>query len=287
MQNALENLPTFSENSDYVKWAKQNPEKAQEELDEFNEQQRRDAAESYKKARQAKNVELSGIPSKYQNCMISGYEVHKDNRDMQKVIADLIEYCKNGWWKDHRVLDSGKIIPKGLLFSGPTGSGKTHLMSAIGMYMIRPSVWDMSIRVRFIKASLFLENCSMSIGGTKDKEINDNTPTSLSELRKQKPTVILLDDLGASNMSQFKESKLLDMFDWISEDDITLIITTNVPAESFFADDIRERLESNGKKLARPFLDARARSRISELCTILTIDSGKDRRSSSFSLSLD
>ncbi|MDD2370575.1 MAG: ATP-binding protein [Firmicutes bacterium] len=146
-----------------------------------------------------------------------------------------------------QVADGNEYV-KGLFITGPIGSGKTHLVSAIFNQLK-----NKNIDVEFFVVPDLLEQ------GKADM-FNDNGSRDVFAKAK-KAKVLILDDLGAHNYTPWIINQLYSLINYRLNNMLTTIITTNLKLEDI---DIR--------------LDERIASRILELCDIYNLDVDVDIR---------
>lgn len=145
-------------------------------------------------------------------------------------------------------IESGEKYVKGLFITGPIGSGKTHLVSAIYNQLKKA---DLDVEFYVVpdlleqgKADMFNENGSRDVFA-----------------RAKKAKVLILDDLGAHNYTPWIINQLYSLINFRLNNMLTTIITTNLKLEDI---DIR--------------LDERIASRILELCSIYNLNVDVDIR---------
>lgn len=145
-------------------------------------------------------------------------------------------------------LISGEKYVKGLFITGPIGSGKTHLVSAIYNELKKSKVDVVFFVVPDLleqgKADMFNENGSRDVFA-----------------RAKKAKVLILDDLGAHNYTPWIINQLYSLINYRLNNMLTTIITTNLRLDDI---DIR--------------LDERIASRILELCNIYNLNVDVDIR---------
>jgi len=140
---------------------------------------------------------LSNIPRKI--LIENTFQNFKTSQENESVF-----YTVKNWSEDSAT---------GLLLLGPTGTGKTHLITALGRSLLRRGV-----RVLFWNATRlfdFLRSCE-----GRDLE------SAMQQVEKAK--ILFLDDLGAEKMTEFSESKLERIFSYRLDNRLPLIATTNL-----------------------------------------------------------
>lgn len=145
-------------------------------------------------------------------------------------------------------LEAGDNYVKGLFITGPIGSGKTHLVSAIYNELKKSKV-----DIEFFVVPDLLEQ------GKADMFNENGSRDVFSKAKKAK--VLILDDLGAHNYTPWIINQLYSLINYRLNNMLTTIITTNLRLEDI---DIR--------------LDERIASRILELCSIYNLNVDVDIR---------
>ncbi|MHB1421559.1 MAG: ATP-binding protein [Bacillota bacterium] len=131
---------------------------------------------------------------------------------------------------------------RGLLFCGPVGSGKTFLASAIANALM-----DNYRQVLFAVVPDLLDEIKFTYQGQPD---NNHGERELLHLAS-KAEVLILDDLGAHNYTQWTQNKLYSIINRRSNEQLPIIITTNLELV-----DLEE------------YLGERTTSRLVELCQV-------------------
>lgn len=114
-------------------------------------------------------------------------------------------------------------IGKGLIFYGPTGTGKTYLADCIANALLEK---DIPVLVTSIVALT--------------RGMGENLPLILQKMNSAH--VLILDDFGAERFTDFKSEQIFDVIDTRYSSKKPMIITTNFPlSELKNADNIRQK----------------------------------------------
>ncbi len=151
--------------------------------------------------------------------------------------------------------------PQGLYIFGQVGSGKTHLACSIANELIKHN-----IEVLFVVVPDYLEDIKFSW----EQNNQHNEKEILDQARES--TVLIMDDLGAHNYSDWTKSKIYSILNHRVNSNLPTIITSNL---EFYE--------------LKKYLDPRISSRITELCrpVLLQIDKSEDIRLKKLSQSTD
>lgn len=152
--------------------------------------------------------------------------------------------------KFSRDVQKGKK-PRGILFVGNVGRGKTHLASAIANDLI-----EHGYSAKFVVVPEFLDALRFSYQ-------KDEVATESDIIRQIQGTpVLILDDLGAHNYSEWTKGKIFTLLNYRLNYQLPTIITTNlVPGEDL--DQV---------------IGERTVSRIVEMCDLFYLFSDHDLR---------
>lgn len=149
-------------------------------------------------------------------------------------------------------LDSLKT-GRGLLISGPVGTGKTHLVAAIINYIASVHSDKFTGYLQYTAVTNFLNQLRESYG---NKELS----TGKIEKRQKESALLVLDDLGVEKETDWSVEKLYEIINYRYDEEMPIIITTNL--------DILCLKKS---------IDERLFSRIIEMCDSVEL-TGKDYR---------
>jgi DNA replication protein DnaC len=195
--------------------------------------------------RRAKLIEAARIPPRYEHCSLANYRVAPGDGSQLRAFNYAF-----------KLVDEYPAVERGLLFTGPGGTGKTHLSAAIMRGLIEKGV-----------PCLFYEF------GALLKEIqNTFDPVSqASELKVLAPVyeteVLVLDELGASKPTDWVRDTMMQIIGTRYNERRLTIFTTNHgdarrhPAEETLEDRVGVRL----------------RSRLYEMCKTVVVE-GEDYR---------
>lgn len=137
-----------------------------------------------------------------------------------------------------------------LIFVGTVGTGKTHLASAVANRLIADGK-----KVVFLVVPEFLEELRATY--------NDDVDTTESRIMQQvqNADVLILDDLGAHNFTEWTRNKIFSIVNYRSNHGLPCVITTN---------------HSPGELAS--LLGARTVSRLMENCNVLQLKAENDIR---------
>jgi len=208
----------------------------------------------YRATQIARLLEGAGIPPRYHHARLDNFAVtsHMDRSlDEARVVAQ-------------NFVEAFPQVPYGLLFVGPAGVGKTHLAAGI----LRELIEQRGVVGRFADYRDLLRAIQDSY----------NPVSQTSELQILRPVldaeVLLLDELGTRRPSNWVLDTVTHILnDRYSTQKLTLI-TTNFPDEA----------ESwSGDQTLTDRVGAYARSRLYEMCRIVTMNGDDFRRQKSAS----
>lgn len=111
---------------------------------------------------------------------------------------------------------------------GSVGLGKTHLMQAIGNYILDN---DINTRLLYIKANQFMEDYSNFCRGKLD-----NFKQMYYEV-----DILLIDDIQVLELGEKSQREFFNLFDYLYDNNKQIIITSDRPAQEL---NIMERLSS-------------------------------------------
>lgn len=195
-------------------------------------------------------LELAGIPKKYQHYIVSSLPEEFTHRAMFKEIA----------------VNIADRVDKGFglyLHSQLTGTGKTTLVAALAIeYMVERIKVDLRERnrtpqlVRFIHVPQFLDDLR--------KAMNDDDAArdaiELNEILAKVP-VVIMDDIGAEKISEWSRERLLTVINSRYDNERSTFYTSNI-----------------GLQELEVLLGARIRSRIEGMTVPIAVKASKDWR---------
>lgn len=173
-----------------------------------------------------------GVPIAYRACTFEGFE--KATKDQQRALR-----AAEGWAKDGE---------PGLFLCGPCGVGKTHLATAALLAMRAQGFSG-----KFVSAQELLLVCRDSF------RRNEGLEEVLEKVCR--PSVLLLDDLGAENPTPFARETIGLLIDRIYREQGSVIATSNYDFEA-----LAEKL------------DVRTVDRLIELCLAVKLTGSSYRQ---------
>jgi len=165
------------------------------------------------------------VPASYQSCSFDNFEV--GTKELRRVVRSLENWSKDG--------------SLGLYLCGPVGVGKTHLAvsALLAMRTLRH-------RGCFVSVQELLLQCRDSF------RRNGGLAETLDEYSQNR--VLLLDDLGAENVTEFSRETIGILVDRAYRNDRQLIVTSNLDLEALALK-----------------LDARIADRLVEMCQAIRL----------------
>lgn len=129
-----------------------------------------------------------------------------------------------------KVADQPGEVANPFYIFGSVGLGKTHLMEAIGNYILDN---DVNKHVLYIKASEFLEDYGKMCAGQYSNEFFNEKYRNLD--------VLLIDDIQTLELGKKSQLEFFKIFDILYSDNKQIVITSDRPAKEL---NIMERLTS-------------------------------------------
>jgi DNA replication protein DnaC len=191
-----------------------------------------------------KLIAAARIPRRYEKCSFGTF-ISTPNTSQGRAV-----------YHAHKFADEYPAVQRGLLFMGPAGVGKTHLVVSIIKLLVAKGV-----------GCLFYEFGSLL------KEIQDsyNPISKSSELKVLAPVfqteVLVLDELGASVPTEWVRDTMYQIINKRYNDNKVTIFTTNY---------LDER-QAEKEQILEDRISTRLRSRLFEMCTNVVIE-GEDYR---------
>ncbi|WP_461040817.1 ATP-binding protein [Tepidimicrobium xylanilyticum] len=193
------------------------------------EQNEKETKEMLLKERQEKIASLtrsSNIPKRYRNATFENFNP-KDNPRALERAKGFVEAFPGD---------------KGLLLTGPVGTGKTHLAAAIANSLLNKlySVYFGNVVdiMGFIKSTY-----------NQDSEISERDAISIMT---DKVDLFIIDDLGKENNTEYTLSMLYQLINRVYENEKPIVITTN-----FNSIELSRKLGERGQAIV---------SRVTEMC---------------------
>jgi len=204
------------------------------------EQNEKEAKELILKERQNKLEVLSnrsGIPKRFKNATFKNYNPIYNQEVLSKTKRFVAKFPNT----------------KGLLLTGPVGTGKTHLAAAIANALIDKlySVYFGNVVdiMSFIKSTY-----------NKDSDISERDAINIIT---DKVDLFIIDDLGKENNTEYTLSMLYQLINRVYENEKPIVITTN-----FNSIELSRKLGERGQAIV---------SRITQMCEVV-IFRGEDWR---------
>lgn len=194
--------------------------------------------------RARKLIVAARIPRRYEKCSFANFISEAGSSQELAII------------QAHQLAREYPAVDRGLIFMGPAGVGKTHLAVSI--------IKDLTEKGF---ASIFREFGSLL------KEIQDsyNPVSKSSELKVLAPVfqanVLVLDELGATVPTDWVRDTMYQIINRRYNDNKLTIFTTNY----------RDERRSEKEQVLEDRIGTRLRSRLYEMCKIITMD-GEDYR---------
>lgn len=214
-------------------------------------------------AGRSKRIEnAAGIPYRFAQKSLDNFKLPDDNptaRDqLMRVMRDVKHYQDN-----YPVLDK-----PGLLFSGGTGVGKTHLAVSAFRRLIARGFSGL-----FFGYQELLERIRKGWNpqsGTSDREAYQNAMDC---------EVLLLDDLGAHRAQDWMEDVIHGIISHRYNNGKTIIATTNLPDDDErVVDYLSAGNQPVYKKTLAEIIGSRSSSRLHEMCRVIRMPAVQDYR---------
>jgi DNA replication protein DnaC len=158
-------------------------------------------------------LRAAAIPRKYADCRLDNYVTPEDNPFLQLAYVKATKYVDQYFTQ---------ASPKGLLFQGPPGLGKTHL--AVGI--IRRLMEIKSVSCYFCNFAAELQRIRDSMSSTKTLVL----PRLVYDAE-----IVILDDFGVQRWSSWVQDQMSNVLSHRYDNGRATIITTNLldkpPAE--------------------------------------------------------
>ena len=201
----------------------------------------------------ARLLSAARVPRRYQGCQFENFDELNDSLKLAKV-------------RVRKFVDLYPINDFGLLLLGPCGRGKTHLATAALLALVREKgvkglFYDFRDLLKEIQASY------NAVSGTTELAILQ--PVFAAE-------VLVLDDLGATKMTDWVRDTLSHIINNRYNDRRVTIFTSNLEDETTRAPLPDERVRE--RPTLRDRIGDSLRSRLYEMCETVHVKSDKDFR---------
>ena len=193
----------------------------------------------------------AGVPERYRRCTFKDFEVKdpsgKQNPSLVKAVRVIRSFA-----------EQFPAVGSGLLITGASGTGKTHLVTAALQELLNRGVTDILFRDF---RELLQEIKSTYTTGSELDENGVLAPVLNAGL-------LVIDDLGAERPTEWADSQFSYILNYRYNRLLPVIITTNFPDEG-----ARPGEESLSERVG-----ARMRSRLFEMCREIRINAEDYRK---------
>lgn len=186
------------------------------------------------KVRVIEMTRRAGFPSSYSGKTVGGYKADPKFECEVSARSKVIDWIKG---YTHNA--------DGLILSGTKGTGKTHLLVAIGKALVA----EHNVQPLFTTPSDFLRATKARFSTDSDRyqaaEAAEATFDNMAEA-----TVLLLDDLGSERQTEFSVDLLCDLINTRYAEGRTTIVTTNfskAEIKKTYGDRFEDRLYDMGE----------------------------------------
>jgi len=170
---------------------------------------------------------ISGIPFRFQSCSFENF-----NKTKEKEI--VLDYVKN--FQDRQKQGTS------LVFCGTTGTGKTHLSSALSFYLIE----NYQTKILYTKAFDVLREVKETYNKASKKTFSD------VQDKHAKVDLLIIDEVGVQFGTETEKQILFEIINERYENLRPTILVTNLSLtnlKEFAGDRVIDRMKENGGKI--------------------------------------
>jgi len=209
--------------------------------------------ECREQAKAQRRIEFAGIPAKYSECGFANFQPGPTGSSLWRAREAALQYQMLYPTNDYR----------GLLFVGPPGVGKTHLMVAVVRTLCQKGIDCLFIDYQDLLRSI--QNCYNPSAHTTEYQLLE--PVLKTE-------IVAIDDLGNNRISEWVEDTVTYVVNHRYSENLPTLFTANLSEERMSG--------SEGDRSTHPTfeerLGVRVASRLREMCKFVKIDSPDYRR---------